>query len=61
MANGRPFVNLITIHASKGMEFDCVFLVDKEEGTIPTQRSISDGDGKLQYISYHPLQNHYKY
>jgi hypothetical protein len=52
----RLVVNLITIHASKGMEFDCVFLVENEEGTIPTQRSISDGDGKLQCISYHPLQ-----
>jgi superfamily I DNA/RNA helicase len=44
----RLVVNLMTIHASKGMEFDCVFLVGNEEGTIPTQRSISEGEGSIE-------------
>ncbi len=37
-ADGRFVVNLMTIHASKGMEFDSVFFVGLEDGTIPTQQ-----------------------
>ena len=44
----RAIANLMTIHASKGMEFDAVFLVGNEEGTFPTQRSISGGDGSVE-------------
>lgn len=44
----RAIANLMTIHASKGMEFDAVFLVGNEEGTFPTQRSISEGDGSVE-------------
>ena len=44
----RVVANLMTIHASKGMEFDAVFLVGNEEGTFPTQRSISEGEGSLE-------------
>ncbi|KAL3809735.1 hypothetical protein ACHAXA_003885 [Cyclostephanos tholiformis] len=39
---GRIVANLMTIHSSKGMEFDAVFLVGNEEGTFPTQRSIAE-------------------
>jgi superfamily I DNA/RNA helicase len=31
-------VNFMTIHASKGMEFDSVYLVGMEDGTIPTSQ-----------------------
>ena len=44
----RVVANLMTIHASKGMEFDAVFLVGNEEGTFPTQRSISEGEGSVE-------------
>ena len=43
----RAVANLMTIHASKGMEFDAVFLVGNEEGTFPTHRSISEGEGSV--------------
>ena len=34
----RFVANLMTIHASKGMEFDAVFVVGNEDGTLPTSQ-----------------------
>jgi ATP-dependent exoDNAse (exonuclease V) beta subunit len=47
-ADKRVVVNLMTIHASKGMEFDAVHLVGNEDGTFPTQRAISEGEGSVE-------------
>ena len=35
-------VNMMTIHASKGLEFDVVFLPGWEEGLFPNQKSIEE-------------------
>ncbi len=45
---GRLLANLMTIHASKGMEFDAVFLVGNEESTFPNQRAIMEGEGSVE-------------
>ena len=42
----KPGVTLITLHSTKGLEFDHVFLTGMEEGICPHSRSINDGDNK---------------
>jgi DNA helicase-2/ATP-dependent DNA helicase PcrA len=44
---GKGKVNLMTIHASKGLEFPVVFIAGAENGIIPHERSMEDGEGDL--------------
>lgn len=39
-------VNIMTIHASKGLEFDTVFIPGMEEGIFPHQKSITEEGAK---------------
>jgi DNA helicase-2/ATP-dependent DNA helicase PcrA len=45
---GQGKVNLMTIHASKGLEFPVVFIAGAEDGIIPHARSLEEGDGTLE-------------
>jgi hypothetical protein len=44
----RLVVNLLTIHASKGTEFDGVFVVGMEEGTLPCTPALQDDASPVQ-------------
>ena len=46
--NNRMVVSLMTIHASKGTEYDCVFVVGLEEGTLPCNPALQEGAGSVQ-------------
>ena len=46
----------MTVHSSKGLEFDCVFITGMEEGLFPHENSMSDHDGleeerRLMYVA----------
>jgi DNA helicase II / ATP-dependent DNA helicase PcrA len=42
---GKPGVTLITLHSTKGLEFDHVFLTGMEEGICPHIRAITEEKG----------------
>ncbi|MFM1906867.1 MAG: hypothetical protein RLZZ591_544 [Pseudomonadota bacterium] len=53
---GQDAVQLMTVHASKGLEFDCVFIGGMEEGLFPHENSMSDRAGleeerRLMYVA----------
>lgn len=54
--NSDDAVSVATIHASKGLEFACVFVAGLDEGIIPTPRSVGNEDEteeerRLMYVA----------
>lgn len=41
-SEGDDKINLMTLHAAKGLEFDTVFLAGWEDGSFPNQRAMED-------------------
>ena len=37
-------INLMTMHSAKGLEFDCVYIIDAVEGICPYKKAKSDSD-----------------
>lgn len=53
---GQDAIQLMTVHASKGLEFDAVFIVGLEEGLFPHYNSMNDQAGleeerRLMYVA----------
>ena len=53
---GQDAIQLMTVHAAKGLEFDCVFITGLEEGLFPHENSLSSSDGleeerRLMYVA----------
>jgi DNA helicase-2/ATP-dependent DNA helicase PcrA len=42
----QSFVTLMTVHASKGLEFPVVFVISMEDGIFPSQRSLEESGGQ---------------
>lgn len=58
------YVQLMTIHAAKGLEFNTVFISDLNEGIFPSERSISEGnkgleeERRLAYVAFTRARQH---
>jgi DNA helicase-2/ATP-dependent DNA helicase PcrA len=53
---GQDAVQLMTVHAAKGLEFDAVFITGLEEGLFPHENAMADHDGleeerRLMYVA----------
>ena len=53
---GQDALQLMTVHAAKGLEFDAVFVSGLEEGLFPHEQSLSERDGieeerRLMYVA----------
>ena len=55
-AEGRPALQLMTVHSAKGLEFHTVFITGLEEGLFPHDNSANELDGleeerRLMYVA----------
>jgi DNA helicase II / ATP-dependent DNA helicase PcrA len=53
---GQEAVQMMTVHAAKGLEFDAVFITGLEEGLFPHENSLSSHEGleeerRLMYVA----------
>src|SRR5213079_3141704 len=55
-AEGRPALQLMSVHSAKGLEFHTVFVTGLEEGLFPHENSLNEADGveeerRLMYVA----------
>ena len=56
-------VQMMTVHAAKGLEFDTVFVSDMNEGIFPNERAMSEGnrgveeERRLAYVAFTRARN----
>lgn len=60
---GQDAVQLMTVHASKGLEFDAVFITGLEEGLFPHENALGDTQGleeerRLMYVAITRARRH---
>lgn len=55
----KDFVQLMSVHSAKGLEFDCVFVYSVCEGIFPNERSVNEGgkhaleeERRLAYVAF---------
>ncbi len=57
------YVQLMTVHAAKGLEFDTVFVTDLNDGIFPNERAMNDGlrgveeERRLAYVAFTRAKN----
>jgi len=48
LEDDRPKVNMMTVHAAKGLEFDSVFVMGLEDGLFPNQRALAENSNAVE-------------
>jgi len=48
LEDDQPKVNMMTVHAAKGLEFDTVFVMGLEDGLFPNKRAVTENPGALE-------------
>ncbi|MBR2825721.1 MAG: UvrD-helicase domain-containing protein [Solobacterium sp.] len=57
------FVQLMTVHTAKGLEFDTVFVTDMNDGIFPNERAMNEGhrgveeERRLAYVAFTRAKN----
>lgn len=60
----KDCVELMTIHAAKGLEFDTVFVTDLNDGIFPNERAVNEShrgveeERRLAYVAFTRAMNH---
>ncbi|MBR2990813.1 MAG: UvrD-helicase domain-containing protein, partial [Solobacterium sp.] len=60
---GSDFVQLMTVHSAKGLEFDTVSVSDMNEGIFPNERAMNEGrkgveeERRLAYVAFTRARN----